>query len=282
MFFQWAKNEYPTRYSAIPINWITGLKPPRQLAHVRDHIEHQYYLLDEILRIAALTPTSLTLRRGIAAMAFMFLSGMRVGAFLTMPISSVDLKNKKIYQLPSLGVATKFQKASITTLLNIPRLFDIVCEWDSEVRTIFPSSQTWYAPIRSHGKKEAEFNITDKKASPLRSKELRHEITVLCEQANIPFRSVHKLRHGHAMFGIKNAQNIQELKAVSQNLMHSSISITDGIYGNLSGDELNSAIANLGSYKAVPGLSPELAKNLLEALLKLQQNAQMINKLLEG
>lgn len=215
-------------------------------------------------------------------MAFMFLSGMRVGAFLTMPISSVDLKNKKIYQLPSLGVATKFQKASITTLLNIPRLFDIVCEWDSEVRTIFPSSQTWYAPIRSHGKKEAEFNITDKKASPLRSKELRHEITVLCEQANIPFRSVHKLRHGHAMFGIKNAQNIQELKAVSQNLMHSSISITDGIYGNLSGDELNSAIANLGSYKAVPGLSPELAKNLLEALLKLQQNAQMINKLLEG
>jgi len=48
-----------------------------------------------------------------------------------------------------------------------------------------------------------------------------------------PF-SPYKFRHGFAVFGLKNSMNIAELKAISQNLMHSSIFITDSIYGILS------------------------------------------------
>lgn len=51
----------------------------------------------------------------------------------------------------------------------------------------------------------------------------------LCEAADIPYLSPHKLRHGHAVYAIERALTVGDLKAVSQNLVHSSLVITDGI-----------------------------------------------------
>lgn len=48
------------------------------------------------------------------------------------------------------------------------------------------------------------------------------------------------------MYGLKNAKDIGDLKAVSQNLMHSSLNITDGIYGMLSDDNIKQRIDNIG------------------------------------
>jgi hypothetical protein len=42
------------------------------------------------------------------------------------------------------------------------------------------------------------------------------------------------------------AKDIAALKAVSQNLMHSNISITDGVYGMLSTIDMREEIASLG------------------------------------
>jgi hypothetical protein len=42
------------------------------------------------------------------------------------------------------------------------------------------------------------------------------------------------------------AKDIQALKAVSQNLMHSNISIADGVYGILSDNDVREQIASLG------------------------------------
>jgi len=39
------------------------------------------------------------------------------------------------------------------------------------------------------------------------------------------------------------------LKAVSQNLMHANIGVTDGIYGNMDGDEVHETIAGLANVK---------------------------------
>lgn len=43
------------------------------------------------------------------------------------------------------------------------------------------------------------------------------------------------------------AKDIAALKAVSQNLMHSNISITDGVYGVLSDNDVKGQIATLGN-----------------------------------
>ena len=42
------------------------------------------------------------------------------------------------------------------------------------------------------------------------------------------------------------AKDIAELKAVSQNLMHSNLSITDGVYGILSETDVREQISSLG------------------------------------
>jgi integrase len=67
---------------------------------------------------------------------------------------------------------------------------------------------------------------------------LRQEVAHLFDQAGIPYMSPHKFRHGHATYGLKQAKDIDDLKAVSQNLMHANIGITDGIYAILSTEDV--------------------------------------------
>ena len=62
----------------------------------------------------------------------------------------------------------------------------------------------------------------------------------------LPYHSPHKFRHGHAVYAFKLAKDIAELKAVSQNLMHSNLSITDGVYGILSETDVREQISSLG------------------------------------
>jgi hypothetical protein len=45
---------------------------------------------------------------------------------------------------------------------------------------------------------------------------------------------------------LKNSKNIHALKAVSQNLMHENLSITDGVYGILSKTDVKNEMAALG------------------------------------
>jgi len=46
----------------------------------------------------------------------------------------------------------------------------------------------------------------------------------------LPYLSPHTSRHGHAVHALKMAKDGSALKAVSQNLMHENLSITDGVY----------------------------------------------------
>ena len=66
----------------------------------------------------------------------------------------------------------------------------------------------------------------------------------------LPYHSPHKFRHGHAVYVLKNAKDVPALKAVSQNLMHANLSITDGIYGILSETDVREQINTLGNRTA--------------------------------
>ncbi len=60
---------------------------------------------------------------------------------------------------------------------------------------------------------------------------------------SLPFPS--QVGHGHTVYALKKARDIADLKAVSQNLMHSSLTITDSIYGILTGGDVAERIAAL-------------------------------------
>jgi hypothetical protein len=60
-----------------------------------------------------------------------------------------------------------------------------------------------------------------------------------------------RLRDGGGLFSqpsrsrIINSKSMEDFKPISQNLMHKSITITDGIYGNLVNDDVSDTIAHL-------------------------------------
>lgn len=54
---------------------------------------------------------------------------------------------------------------------------------------------------------------------------------------------------------MKNAKDVSALKAVSQNLIHESLTITDGVYGILSDSDVRKQIVGLGEREKTSELS---------------------------
>jgi integrase len=250
LFFEWAKQEYPSCYNSIPDGWIKAIRPTKSILYSKID-RHEAWELEDVMKIARLPVHSITEKRARAAICFLYLSGMRITAFLTLPLACVNIDGRQIEQNPGKGVITKNRKAAITTLLPIPELLQIVKDWDDQVRRELPLDSPWFAYIDHFDHlmppgKDFQERVNGRRMACIKG------MKRLCTQANVPYKSPHKLRHAHAIFGIKHARDMQELKAVSQNLMHSSISITDGIYGNLNNNDMMKTIAGLASNAEEP------------------------------
>jgi integrase len=100
-----------------------------------------------------------------------------------------------------------------------------------------------------------------------RAKNLRDDLTLLCERAGIPYLSPHKFRHGHVVYARQFARTLEEMKAISQNVMHANMIVTDGIYGELVNNTVKNTIARLGQVPAGDGLEAKL-----DELLRLLQS----------
>lgn len=73
----------------------------------------------------------------------------------------------------------------------------------------------------------------------------------------LPPLSPHAFRHGHATHALKLAKDVADLNAISMNLGHSSLTITDSIYAVLSDTDMGQGIAQLGRSDAPPSTSVE-------------------------
>jgi hypothetical protein len=169
---------------------------------------------------------------------------------VTLPLAAVDIESLTVKQFPKLGVKTKFGKHATTYLLDIPDLLMVVRDWDNEVRSILPSNGLWFAPISPEtGKIDPTITIAGKH----RNIRARKDLEDWLKRVDLPYHSPHKFRHGNAVYSLKNAKDVSALKAVSQNLMHANLSITDGVYGILSENDVQKQINNLGKYSEISG-----------------------------
>ncbi len=240
-FFVWAKMNYAAEFRDVKSAWLDALRPPRATQLIK---EHAFVTLDEVRRILAVPvdPNDLPLVRDQAAVAMLFLSGMRATAFCTLPIAAVDLASRSIKQWPSLGVATKNHKSATTYLLDIPDLLVVIEKWDATIRATLPATTPWYAPFLScWGERTFSTGKIGQSRNVLLSKRIRR----LFRLAELDEQSPHKFRHGHAVYALQHAKTMADYKAVSMNLMHEDIRVTDGIYAPLLGDEVRQRIANL-------------------------------------
>lgn len=175
----------------------------------------------------------------------LFLSGMRAGAFATLPISAVNITTRSIDQWPELGVKTKNGKKATTFLLPIPELLEVVQKWDSFLRARLPGNARWYPPI-DHA--WGEQWLSTKTPSKNRPQAINKRLRLLSRFADLPYKSAHKFRHGHAVYGLQHARTMADYKAVTMNMRHANIKITDQIYAPILDDEVQRRITGLSGH----------------------------------
>jgi site-specific recombinase XerD len=238
-FFKWATAAHPRRYRQVTRLWLDALRPVKSTSGVT---ERQAYALEDVRAMLAVDGDSLIVQRAKAAAALLFLSGMRIGAFLTLPIRAVDMERRRILQWTDLGVQTKYRKSATTFLLDIPDLLTVVRAWDDRVRTALDPEDLWYCNVEGAYHRHV---VPSQREGTSASTVYRY-LRELCDRAGVAYMSPHKLRHGHVMHGLEHARNPADWKAISQNVMHSNLSTTDAIYGILKDDEVANRIARLG------------------------------------
>jgi len=241
-FFTFCRMEYPHLYKPITETWIESLQPPRDLRPQSRIPERSYYTLEEVLKLCAAPVTTLRLQRAQAGLAMLYLSGMRADALASIPIHCVDLPNRAIQQLPEFGVRTKGRKAAITYLLPIPELLAVVERWQS-LHSAFclSNSALWYSTLYPFNERLIPTEIAFEGRYHL----VERDIEKLCETLGMKYLSPHKLRHGHVVYSVGRVKTMRELKAVSLNVMHSSVITTDSIYNRLMGNEVRDVIQTL-------------------------------------
>ncbi len=137
---------------------------------------------------------------------------------------------------------TKNRKFGITYLLDIPELLKVVQDWDDEVRAILPPNGFWFAPFSPYTCK-IDPNMVS--IGEHRDTLARRNIKAWLEGVGLCYHSPHKFRHGHIHYGLEQSKDIQDYKAVSMNVMHSSMKITDEFYSNLNDNEVQKRISSL-------------------------------------
>lgn len=256
-FMQYAQLAWSRRYRPLPPSWVLTLHPhSKPIVQLHDH---QYYSLEEMQRMAAVATETLHAARAQAGACLAFLSGIRPDALASIPLQCVDLANRRLLQLPQLGIRTKNDKSGITYLLDIPELMNVVEAWDQRVRHAFTTpAALWYAPLQRDGLRLKETN----RAIVGRTSMLGEDLQLICKQADVEYKSFHKLRHGHIVHARSLARTMDDVKAISQNVLHSSVVITDQVYSDLKTSQVQNAILNLGS-------SPDMDKDEIRRLIEL-------------
>jgi len=238
-FFTWLRMSNKRIGKSVTELWVTSLVS-RSPGRVRQYDE---YTLDDVRALVSVTDQSQRVRRDRAAIAFLFLSGARIGAFCTLPIEAIDLDTLSVRQWTELGVRTKRQKSATTFLLDIPDLLSVAREWDAHVRSQLPCNALWYAPFELDGKTL----VCDPPADHSRKCHNRFDggLRSLCELAGVRYRSVHNFRHGFAVYGLKAAKDMADMEAVSKNLMHKSLKVTLEVYAVLGEGDVRDRIVKL-------------------------------------
>ncbi len=265
LFFTWLSDN-ETGYKHIKQAWIKTVKNKR-LASTTKNAEA--VSLEEILTIAARPARTALARRARAAMVFLYLSGMRIGAFVSLPLQAVDIPNRSVNQFPSLGVRTKLSKSATTYLWDIPELLKVIQDWDDEVRSILPPTGFWFAPLSST---TGEIDPSIKSIGEHRITLARKNIKAWLDQEDLPYHSPHKFRHGHIQYGEAHANNVADLKAVSLNVMHSSMKITDASYSNLQNKEIKSRIGALNKSSTSTNDTQETIREIKRLLAQIENN----------
>jgi integrase len=273
-FFEYGQRHWPRRYDKVDGDWVDSLRARGEPGAIK---KRELYTLDEIRAITSLAPRSLAEERIIAAVAFLFLSGMRVSAFASLPLRAIDWAYDpvRVRQDPQWGVRTKYKKGAFTYLLATPELENlrlIAKAWHRKVLEAVGDLGMYYAILVPRGGFDP-VQVPGKR----RDGNVRDYLEIICERAGVNYLPPHVLRHSHIVYTVQRCESMADLKAVSQNVMHESLQTTDAIYSELTDTGVAEKIKNLGrgsekmNLDNLPSMSrEEVVEALADALFQRQ------------
>jgi site-specific recombinase XerD len=177
-------------------------------------------------------------RRDQALIAFLLLSGMRDRAVATLPLGCFDREALKVDQDPAKGVQTKFGKSFVSVLFPFSdKLVEYVVGWAEYLERIKLLAPT--DPLFPKSKVEQErggltFVATEVDRSFWKGTgSIRSILQRRSEKAGLAYLHPHTFRHAAVSLAMKQCQNAEEIKAVSQNFGHEHVGTTMMTYGTL-------------------------------------------------
>lgn len=178
-------------------------------------------------------------KRDKAIFALLCLTGVRVGALISLRIKHIDLEEKSVTQNPR-EVATKFGKSVHTFFAKgFPEAETALAEWMAYLEDealfgpddpLFPA--TAIAPQSNTGFAADGFERRAWKTS----EPVRKIINGAFAVARLPAFGPHAFRHMLARHGAKTSESVAELVALSQNLGHTDVLTTLRSYGQIDRD----------------------------------------------
>jgi site-specific recombinase XerC len=219
-FFTWL-TIHKTGFRSITTAYISTLK----IRLIQEEFDDATTIsVDEILQIARTPISNLVEERVRAGAIFLYLSGMRISAFVSMPLKAVNLIELEVKQTPALGMRTKNKKSGVTYLLQLAELFDIVKAWDVKVRAKLPPEGFWFAPISGQ---TGEFDLDVTQVGQHRDTCFRKDLNDWLTKHKVDYHAPHDFRRGHANYLFDNAKDMNDLEAARENLMQESLTTTE-------------------------------------------------------
>jgi integrase len=255
-FLEWLSKQ--SGYRSLQRDLADYCTPPRRLTAIAHtpKTKHVPSATDIISTLAAMPVTTLQDRRDRAVIAFLFLTGVRDGALVSLRIKHVDVEGRYVHQ-DAREVKTKFSKTMRTDWFPVgDDIAAIVTDWVEERRAsgaedddpLFPRTPS--AVRGHHSGHEDKFWKT---ASPVR--EIIRKATAA---AGVPCFQPHSVRATLARMCLSWARSPEELKALSQNLGHEDLATTLEHYATLGEERQRQLIHEMWERSETPEEDIEL------------------------
>ena len=194
-------------------------------------------------------------RRDRALIAFLFLSGSREGAAITLRIGNVDLANNCVH-FDARSVNTKFGKTFTTAFFPIGGDVEkILCDWITELKAdhlfsatdpLFPKTRVGVGPSRRF---EAIGICREPWASPASAAKI---LKKAFEDAGLPPFSPHRVRDTLAELAKDHCRTPEDYKSWSQNMGHDDVLTTFRSYGSVATGRQIELMARFGKRGPLP------------------------------
>lgn len=220
-FLAWLRDEkdIPIKESWVKRNFSLTLSE-RNEANQRKPLNSpaMWFTPEEVVTLVHTPTVSLAEERIKASIVFLLMSGMRISAFLSLPIKAVNIQTRTVTQSSQLGVRTKAKKSGTTTILpfhEYPELMQWVVDWDTKVRSSLSPDAMWFANITPlTGELDPSENVGKNRDSGFRK-----DMKDFLQKAGLAYKSPHKLRHGHIRFLRDHLTSASDLEAIAKNCM---------------------------------------------------------------